>query len=93
MHAEFKMHCIPAVSSQSLPNNEWFEYDVGEEPVQHFSGDTAEAIQSLLDMQASESGQPRQKVSVQRYSINFEVLVSPVISSYKAYDLIYLIPL
>ena len=65
--AEFVLF-FPA--TQSLPNNEWFEYDVTDEQGNTFthtaeSADTAAAIQSLLDMQAN-GGQQKPKVTVQR---------------------------
>lgn len=60
-------------ASTSMPNNEWFEYDVTDEQGNTYthtaeSADTAAAIQSLLDMQANQSGGPKPKVTVQRSS-------------------------
>lgn len=55
-----------------MPNNEWFEYDVTDEQGNTYthtaeSADTAAAIQSLLDMQANQTGS-KPKVTVQRSS-------------------------
>lgn len=60
-------------ASTSMPNNEWFEYDVTDEQGNTFthtaeSADTAAAIQSLLGMQANQSGASKPKVTVQRSS-------------------------
>ncbi|XP_045200175.2 BRCA2-interacting transcriptional repressor EMSY-like [Mercenaria mercenaria] len=56
----------------SMPNNEWFEYDVTDEQGNTYthtaeSADTAAAIQSLLDMQANQNA-AKPKVTVQRSS-------------------------
>jgi hypothetical protein len=56
-----------------MPNNEGYEYDVTDEQGNtdtHTaeSADTAAAIQSLLDMQANQSGSPKPKVTVQQSS-------------------------
>ncbi|XP_060563339.1 BRCA2-interacting transcriptional repressor EMSY-like [Ruditapes philippinarum] len=56
----------------SMPNNEWFEYDVTDEQGNTYthtaeSADTAAAIQSLLDMQANQTA-AKPKVTVQRSS-------------------------
>lgn len=58
--------------STSMPNNEWFEYDVTDEQGNTYthtadSADTAAAIQSLLDMQGNQAAS-KPKVTVQKSS-------------------------
>lgn len=59
------------VTSQSLPNNEWFEYDDGNQAYTA-QGIDNQAIQAIIDSQPSTS-QDKPKVTVQRWYILVDI--------------------
>ncbi|XP_033759788.1 LOW QUALITY PROTEIN: BRCA2-interacting transcriptional repressor EMSY-like [Pecten maximus] len=52
-----------STTSQSLPNNEWFEYDVTDDSSQNYQ---TSGLESGVEIQTSESTQAKPKVTVQR---------------------------